>query len=126
MAEARLKEAEVEESRGPIFEPHTMLPSQFFTSIKGRSFVEGEKRLMAAVLGDAVECYMKQQDARDERGRQIFRDAEVWIFEAQESGLFCFRTICDTLGIEPDWVRRGLLGWRTRRVHAPRLRRAAG
>lgn len=102
---------------GPIFQPDTVLPSQFFASLRGKGFVEGEKRLMAAVLADAVDCYMKHVTATETHARQLFLDAESWIFwEEGVQSLFSFRQICDVLGLEPGYIRQGLRDWRLRRV----------
>ncbi len=105
-----------EESVGAFFQPDTVLPSQFFGILRQKGFVEGEKRLLAAVLADAVDCYMKQAFNPEASGRQVFRDAEAWIFQ-DETGtwLFSFRNICDILGLEPEYIRRGLRTWRNTR-----------
>lgn len=106
-----------EDTGGPIFQPDTVLPSQFFNTLREKGFVEGEKRLMAAILADAVDVYMKQANSLETRGRNLFHDAEAWIFE-EEPGrwLFSFNNICDVLGLEPEYIRRGLAEWRRRRA----------
>ena len=106
-----------------MFQPDTLLPSQFFTTLRHRGYVEGEKRLVAAVLADAVECYMKQMDTTDPRGRQLFEEAEAWIFTETKGWFFSFDSICEILGLHPGYVRRGILEWRKR--HAPTLGRSA-
>ena len=63
------------DEQGAIFQPDTVLPSQFYAALREKGFVEGEKRLMAAVLADAVETYMKQHGSADHRGMMLFRDA---------------------------------------------------
>ena len=111
-----------EETIGAAFQPDTVLPAQFFSILRRKGFVEGEKRLIAAVLADAVDCYMKQAFSPDARGRQTFRDAEAWIFQ-EEPGpwLFSFTNICDMLGLEPEYIRRGLRTWRHGRQPTFRL-----
>ncbi|MBI2962454.1 MAG: hypothetical protein HYY35_01760 [Deltaproteobacteria bacterium] len=112
-----------EEIAGPVFQPDMVLPAQFFAALREKGFVEGEKRLMAAVLTDAVDCYMKQAFSSDGRGRQLFQDAEAWLFETESSRwFFSFVNICDVLGLDPEYLRRGLKEWRLRRV--PTLRSA--
>jgi hypothetical protein len=109
-----------EESGAPAtFAPDALLPEQFVGALRNhKGFVEGEKRLLAAVLADGVECYMKYVSATDNRGRQLFEDAEAWIFEDSAGGLFSFHGACEVLGLEPDWVRQGLVRWRRRVVKA--------
>ena len=105
-----------EETGGPVFQPDTVLPSQFFTALREKGFVEGEKRLMAAVLADAVDVYMKQAYSPDARGGQLFLDSEAWLFQQQPGRwLFSFDNICDVLGLEPEYIRRGLVEWRCKR-----------
>jgi hypothetical protein len=114
---SEIRHDSLEETALPVFQPDTLLPSQFFTSLRQKVFVEGEKRLMAAVLADAVEVYMKQAFNTDPRARQLFLDAETWIF-SDEPGpwFFSFNNISDMLGLEPEYIRRGLLEWRCKRV----------
>jgi hypothetical protein len=125
MGEAIRSESASEES-GAIFQPDTVLPTQFYAALREKGVVEGEKRLMAAVLADAVECYMKQCGATDHRGMQLFRDAEEWLFGSGSRWLYAYGNICDVLGLEPEYVRQGLLQWRARRARPITLRKAAG
>lgn len=98
-----------------LFEPDTLLPSQFFSHFKGRvAQVRGEKRLMLAVLEDAVDCYQKYAFAHDPRGRELFAEAEEWLFSSDNSWVFAYENICETLEVNPDYVRRGLQEWRHR------------
>src|SRR2546423_7620878 len=105
-----------EESAGPVFQPDTVLPSQFFGALREKGFIEGEKRLMAAVLADAVDVYMKQAFAEDAKARNLFLDAEAWLF-GDEPGpwFFSFHNICDMLGLEAEYIRRGLREWQSKR-----------
>jgi hypothetical protein len=106
----------IEESAGPVFQPDTVLPSQFFAALREKGFIEGEKRLMAAVLADAVDIYMKQAFTTDTKGRNLFVDAEAWLFQDEVGPwFFSFHNICDMLGLEPEYIRRGLLEWRHKR-----------
>ena len=98
-----------------LFEPNILLPSQLAAALRLGSFVEGEKRLLAAVLADGVECYMKYCGAVERRARETFEDAEAWIFSDERSELFSFNTVCEILGLEPEYLRRGLVEWRRRR-----------
>ncbi|MEA2627366.1 MAG: hypothetical protein QOD06_3411 [Candidatus Binatota bacterium] len=115
MAESRSVVSE--ESPAPAgFQPDTVLPSQFFESLRQKPYVQGEKRLIAAVLADAVDCYMKQLDSVDPAARQAFGEAEQWIFQEFPGWFFSFSSVCDMLGLNPAYVRRGLVEWRARRL----------
>jgi hypothetical protein len=70
------------------------------------------KRLMFAVLADAVRCFHTYAQARSRAGRRMFGEAEWWISDRDSEGPFTFQAICETLGIEPDRLRDGLHQWR--------------
>jgi hypothetical protein len=100
---------------GPL-EPDTVLPLQFFDALKRRASSGGERRLMMAILEDAVHCFRKHGASPDPRTRQLALDAEAWIRGTDRRWFFSFENVCDTLEIDPDWVREGLLGWRSASV----------
>jgi hypothetical protein len=133
------RESAADERMGEIFQPDTLLPSQFFDRVRRRTEHEGERRLMIAVLEDAVETYRKQVGAKEPRGQQLFRDAEEWIEDPDRSWLFAFENICDVLDINSEYLRRGLHSWKHRMLsdrrapvvtlHAPEqneLKKASG
>src|SRR5262245_42008978 len=73
---------------------------------------EGEERLMLAVLESAVEDFQKYVPARKTRGKQLFQHAEDWFLEKDSEELFSFENICETLGLHPDHIRKGLMVWK--------------
>ncbi len=108
------REYTTDERLAGLFQPDTLLPSQFFDRVRRRSQHEGERRLMIAVLEDAVDVYRKQAGARESRGRQLFQEAEEWIEDRDRTWLFSFENICDVLDIDGDYLRKGLHAWRER------------
>lgn len=100
------------EKLGFLFQPDTVLPAQYFETIRGRAFSEPEKRLMLAILQDAVECFQKYIFPWNRRGRAIFDETEQWIMEENSDWLFSFEGICECLGFDPKYVRKGLLLWK--------------
>ena len=66
-------------------------------------------RLMLAVLEDAVNCYVKYHDAKSRRGQRIFREAKEWFFSDDSNWLFSYENICDLVGINPSYLRNGML-----------------
>jgi len=108
------REYAADERLGAMFQPDTLLPSQFFDRVRRRSEHDGERRLMIAVLEDAVDVYRKQAGARDPRGEQLFQEAEEWIEDTDRTWLFSFENICDVLGLEAEYLRRGLRAWKHR------------
>jgi hypothetical protein len=126
-----------EERLVALFQPDTLLPSQYLDRTRRRTEHDGERRLMIAVLEDAVHVYRTQLGTRDPRGRQLFHEAEEWIEDTDRSWLFSFENVCDVLGLDAEYLRRGLHALRDARgaaappVHAvPRpdaeFRRASG
>jgi hypothetical protein len=95
-----------------LFEPDALLPAQFYAAFRGGSAVRGEKRLMLAVLQDALDCYQKYAFAKDGHGRQLFDDASEWISSEDRDWYFSFENICETLEINPAYLRRGVQQWR--------------
>jgi hypothetical protein len=99
-----------------LFEPDALLPAQFYAAFRGGSAVRGEKRLMLAVLQDALDCYQKYAFARDGHGRQLFGDADARITCEDRDWYFSFENICETLEINPQYLRRGVQRWRKHAV----------
>lgn len=95
-----------------LFEPDALLPAQFYAAFRGGSAVRGEKRLMLAVLQDALECFQKYALSKDIHGHQLFAEAEEWIACEDRSWYFSFENICETLEINPAYLRQGVQAWR--------------
>lgn len=92
-----------------ILEPDIFLPSQFYGTGGLSRQLEGEKRLMIAILKDAVECLDKYRGARNSAGRSHYENALEWVQDKGTEWLFSFTNICDLLGFDPDYVREVLL-----------------
>jgi hypothetical protein len=97
-----------------LFQPDTLMPSQYFDRIRRRASLDGERRLMVAILEDAVDVYRKQAGARDRKRHQLFVDAESWIESSDTTWIFSFENICDMLGIDASYLRNGLRVWKRR------------
>jgi len=103
----------IDESRGPALglEPETILPSQFFDRVHVDASLQPEKRLMLAVLEDGVGTFQKYAGAPGRRGRRLFAEAEEWFASDDSDWPFAFVSICQALGLEPRYVRKGLRLW---------------
>ncbi|MEK7187911.1 MAG: hypothetical protein AAB691_03660 [Patescibacteria group bacterium] len=97
-----------------LFQPDVLFPAQFYASFQQGARGRSEKRLMLAVLEDAVDCYKKYAFSCDGKARQLFSEAETWINSQNRNWFFSFVNICETLGLNPDYLRRGLHEWRER------------
>ncbi len=85
-------------------------------SIFKRSIRDGEKKLMLAVLENAIEDFQKYVLASDKRGMELFQDAEQWILETNSGSFFSFESICVHLDLDPDYVRRGFMRWKATKL----------
>jgi hypothetical protein len=74
---------------------------------------EGAERLMLAVLESAVEDFQKYVLARHPSTKKLFQEAEEWFLEDDIGAtLFSFESICETLQIHPEYIRKRLLVWK--------------
>ncbi len=112
-------------SNAGLFEPDILLPNQYFAAFKRGRAVEGERRLMLAVLEDGVDSYRKHAVARDPRDQACFLEAKEWFLSDDRSWLFAFENICDVLEMNADYLRSGLDRWRRSLVAEMTAREAA-
>jgi len=70
--------------------------------------------MMVAVLEMAIDDYMKHAAATDRLRQGLFTEVERWIESTDRSWLYAFATICDHVGLDVDYMRRGLRAWRRR------------
>jgi hypothetical protein len=108
-----------ERSFPKLAEPEVLMPSQYLDLLRGHSQYEGEKRLMLAVLEDAISCYQKYAGADKGRRERLFKEAEEWLLDQDSSWPFSFEAICATLELNSDYLREGLLRWRDRFLARP-------
>lgn len=81
---------------------------RYFATFQRSEYLEPEKALLLAILEDAIHCYRKFASARNRAGREQFRAAEEWLMGGGDGSVFAFNNVCDFLGLDPDYVRRGL------------------
>ena len=92
-----------------ILEPDIFLPSQFYGNGALSRKLEGEKRLMIAILKDAVECLEKYRGSRSSAGKISYQSAIEWVEDTDTEWLYSFSSICDLLGFDPNYLREQLL-----------------
>ena len=105
----------VEDPALTMVEPDTMTPLQFYDHIFAEASLVPEKRLMLAVLEDAIASFQRAfiqprilpEDFDD-------NDVEAWLDSDDMSWPFSFASICQALDMEPDYLRSGLRTWRER------------
>jgi len=107
----------MEQTIDSLFQPDTLLPAQYLETTRRENHLDPEKMLMLAVLEDGVICFQKNISTRDEKGKRSLSEAEEWVLMEQNSDwLFSFDNICETLGLNPGYIREGLLRWRHHRL----------
>ena len=97
---------------GSLSEFDVLAFQRYFDEGHGTSDQQPEKSLMLAVLLDAVECFQKYALLQDNYARRVFKDTEDWILADDQEWLFSFINICDALGIDSHYLRKGLLDWK--------------
>ncbi len=96
-----------------ISNPHIILPSQFYSRASHQDLSMPVRRLMLAVLTDALDCLSGRAiDARGNARQQEARRAAEWVEQDSDMYLFSFTSVCDTLGIDPDALREALKNFR--------------
>jgi hypothetical protein len=88
-----------------IFEPGRLMPVQYDDLIRRRGVIDGEKRLMLAVLEDAIRSYLRNLNAKDGERRREFLEVKNWFNSGARNqripNVFAFQNLCEALGIEP-------------------------
>ncbi len=108
----------MEQTMDSLIQPDTLLPAQYLETIRRENHLDPEKMLMLAVLEDGVICFQKYISTRDEKEKRLLSEAEEWLLMEQngEDWLFSFDNVCETLSLNPGYIREGLLRWRHHRL----------
>ncbi len=86
----------------------SVLPIQFLDRSFQGAELQPEKRLQLAVLADAATTYVRSALSTAETERAVFGELEEWFASDTAAGPFSFVAICDSLGFDPGYIRRGL------------------
>lgn len=100
-----------DEKLASLFQPDTLLSTQYFDNLRRKTLLEPEKRLMLAVLEDAIHSFQDNLFAEAVGKKTLFDEVEQWILERDGDWIFSFDNVCEALGFTPDYVRQGLLRW---------------
>jgi hypothetical protein len=85
-----------------------LLPGQYADLVRRNHVIEGELKLLLAVLEDAIRCYLRNVNAKDGEHRRDFVEVRNW-FEGNSVGghrsdIFSFENLCAALGIDPNYL----------------------
>lgn len=83
-----------------------LMPTQM---MNGRAAaLQPEKRLLLAVLDDAVQVWRKVGGHNAPRGRRVRTELFDWFTSDDMASPFAFASICAAFGIDPSWARMRL------------------
>ena len=90
----------------PPLEPRALMPVQFFTQRERRNSQNSIRRLMYAILEDAVSVYTSE--VRSSRQSRTFQQTRRWLDSNDRAWVFSFLRICEALDLDPEYIRRGV------------------
>lgn len=121
-----------EEKVASLFQPDTLVSAEYFETLRRKACLEPEKRLMLAILEDAIQCFQDHVSARNQTSKKLFEEAEEWILEGGDDWIFSFENVCEVFGFDPHYMRQGLIRWKEKKLpkhttaNAWEMRRAVG
>jgi hypothetical protein len=101
-----------------------ILSSQYNALIRRSSRFEGERRLLWAVLEDAIDTYLVSIDCGTAKQREAYEEIRDWFLPSTNGPdpLFSFPTICDLLDINGRLLLKAIESMREKNIR-PQLRR---
>jgi hypothetical protein len=108
----------MEERVTSLFQPDTLMPEQYLETFRRKLYLEPEKKLLLAVLEDAIACFQKYLFSKDGKGKALFLEAQEWISDEDTDWLFSFANVCEMLGFEPSYLRDGLMRWKSDKLES--------
>jgi hypothetical protein len=87
------------------FAPDFLVPAQFYDLTRRRASLDGETRLVFAILEDAVRIFVKNSTAPGGYRRALFYEVANW-FRTSDGPQhpFTFSYVCDVLGVDPEYL----------------------
>src|SRR5947207_13293127 len=87
----------VEEKIASLFQPDMLLSAQYFENLRRKTYFEPEKRLMLALLEDAINCYQDNLVPRGSKKERLFEQTEKWNLESNSGWVCWVDNLVDTL-----------------------------
>ncbi len=100
----------------PIRLSDARLDVEYVDQICRNQYDEGEKKLMLAVLQEALNNFVQFLPARDAAGQEQFREVEEWFWGKDGEWLFSFNNIAESLGISSTYFLDGLMRLKRNRL----------
>jgi hypothetical protein len=90
-------------------QPDVLCVDEYLHVYQGRPAETPERRLIAAILRDAIDCYLRDCFNKKRHRKRSFREAKEWFFKSEDYGVFSLENVCGILNIDPGYIRRCLL-----------------
>lgn len=76
----------------------------------GEGYASGPERLLlSALLFDGVQSYMNYFAADSDESKSKYREAYLWVHRTGSDYVFSFDAVCEALGVNPEYLRYGLI-----------------
>ena len=82
---------------------------------KGLAQHHAVRDLMLAVLEDGIACFQEYLFQPSRTNEKLLLEAEEWI-NSNDDYVFSFNSICETLGLSPSGLRKGLERWKAKQT----------
>jgi len=105
-------------------EAYPLLPAQYAELSRRSEHTQPERRLLLAVLSDAIALFQGGASRPASPTRGDFEEARRWILSNDRVWPFSFVNVCEALGIASGPLRQALIAARCR-AHVAPLRPAA-
>ena len=101
-----------EDQSASLFGPDTLVPAQYFDRVGTDAAFQPEKRLMLAVLEEAIATFQRHAIGHTRRSQRLVEDVEEWVSGASGEWPFSFDNICGALDLDADYLRAGMMRWK--------------
>lgn len=102
----------VEDHTASLFGPDTLVPAQYFDRIGSDAAFQPEKRLMLAVLEEAIATFQRHAIANTRRSERLMEEVEEWVAGVEGEWPFSFENICAALDLDAEYLRAGMARWK--------------
>lgn len=93
----------------PIRLADARIDAAYVEQVSRRQYDEGEKKLMLAVLQEALNNFVQFLPAKSTAGQEQFREVEEWFWGDDGEWPFSFKNIAETLGMSSSYFLNGLM-----------------
>jgi len=106
-------------------QPDVVCVHEYLQVYQAKAADTPEKRLVLAILRDAIDCYIHDCFTTDRRRLRTFREAEEWFFKGEEDGVFSLNNVCSILHLDPGYIRRSLRNYERKHFRQGKIQPAA-